>query len=403
MATVTGLTAQRMAEIEGQSVVDGEVSGNNLILTKHNGQTINAGSVRGAPGQGAKIKKVLLPAIKILTAGPGTALTNPAIWPTGEVNYITWSPDQRFLVLGHKITPFLTAYSFDGETLTKIQNPSVLPAAEVTSVSWSSDGRYLAVSFTSSPYFSVYRFDGNSFVKLANPSVIPSSSAKSVSWSPYGDVLSVGVTSAPYFYSYVFSEEVLSKIDNPDVLPNSSVNAISWHPEGNLVSLGLQASPFIFNYSFDGLDFVKKTDPSSLPIASVNCLSWSFDGENIALGSGNYLLTYNYISGSLVNKSQEEQGPGYPTTSVSWAPDNSSICTASDLKALIQVYSFSSGQISKKYPTSYQGFTSGSKKCVSWSPDGQFIAAGGLDAPFMVVQKTFAKYFSDGTYAYAYR
>lgn len=50
MATVTGLTAARMAEIEAASIVDGEVVGDNLILTKHNTTTIDAGNVRGPQG-----------------------------------------------------------------------------------------------------------------------------------------------------------------------------------------------------------------------------------------------------------------------------------------------------------------------------------------------------------------
>ena len=50
MATVTGFTAERMQEIEDSAIVDGEVVGGNLILTKHDGGTINAGSVIGPEG-----------------------------------------------------------------------------------------------------------------------------------------------------------------------------------------------------------------------------------------------------------------------------------------------------------------------------------------------------------------
>lgn len=50
MATVTGLTAARMLEIEAASIVDGDVVGDNLILTKHDGTTVNAGVVKGAKG-----------------------------------------------------------------------------------------------------------------------------------------------------------------------------------------------------------------------------------------------------------------------------------------------------------------------------------------------------------------
>lgn len=50
MAQVNGLSRDRMLEIEGASIVDGEVDNNgNLILTKHNGNEVNAGSVIGPP------------------------------------------------------------------------------------------------------------------------------------------------------------------------------------------------------------------------------------------------------------------------------------------------------------------------------------------------------------------
>lgn len=50
MATVTSLTAARMIAIENASIVDGNIVGDDLILTNYGGQNINAGSVRGAQG-----------------------------------------------------------------------------------------------------------------------------------------------------------------------------------------------------------------------------------------------------------------------------------------------------------------------------------------------------------------
>ena len=62
MTTVTSLTADRMLAIEAASVVDGDVVGDNLILTKHDGSQINAGNVRGAPGPSGP-QGALLPVI----------------------------------------------------------------------------------------------------------------------------------------------------------------------------------------------------------------------------------------------------------------------------------------------------------------------------------------------------
>jgi hypothetical protein len=50
MATITGLTAARMQAIEAASIVSGVVTGDDLILSKFNGDTINAGNVRGPIG-----------------------------------------------------------------------------------------------------------------------------------------------------------------------------------------------------------------------------------------------------------------------------------------------------------------------------------------------------------------
>lgn len=50
MATVTGLTAARMAAIEAASVIKGAVLLDNLILEKFDGSKIDAGSVRGPQG-----------------------------------------------------------------------------------------------------------------------------------------------------------------------------------------------------------------------------------------------------------------------------------------------------------------------------------------------------------------
>lgn len=52
MAEITGLTAERMLEIEAASVVDGNVVDDDLILEKHDGTQINAGNVRGPQGDG---------------------------------------------------------------------------------------------------------------------------------------------------------------------------------------------------------------------------------------------------------------------------------------------------------------------------------------------------------------
>jgi microcystin-dependent protein len=49
MATITGLTAERMLEIEGNTVVSGEIVGDHLILTKFDGTTVDSGAFPPGP------------------------------------------------------------------------------------------------------------------------------------------------------------------------------------------------------------------------------------------------------------------------------------------------------------------------------------------------------------------
>jgi microcystin-dependent protein len=103
MASVTGLTAERMLAIEAASIVDGEIVGDNLILTKHDATTINAGNVRGPIGPTGP------------TGDVSTAMLNAAILaavPVGVVwDYIETTPPANWLAIaGQTIVGGQTLY-----------------------------------------------------------------------------------------------------------------------------------------------------------------------------------------------------------------------------------------------------------------------------------------------------
>jgi microcystin-dependent protein len=81
MATITGLTAARMQEIEDASVVAGAIVNGNLILTKHDGTTMDAGPVVGSagpPGPAGPAGSSAIPGEVKLWAND--ALPDPAKW-----------------------------------------------------------------------------------------------------------------------------------------------------------------------------------------------------------------------------------------------------------------------------------------------------------------------------------
>jgi microcystin-dependent protein len=98
MATVTGLTAERMLEIEGESIVGARVQGSDLILIKHNGEEINAGAIDGPTGpQGPQGPPGLSQIPGEVKLWPGETLPDPAtygkwVWADGAVYPVATYP-----------------------------------------------------------------------------------------------------------------------------------------------------------------------------------------------------------------------------------------------------------------------------------------------------------------------
>lgn len=88
MATVTVLTAEKMLEIEAASVVDGDVSGDNLILTRHDGTEINAGNVRGPQGPQGNIATADWLDWTPSFSGIGAMTLNPVSHPSNHARYL---------------------------------------------------------------------------------------------------------------------------------------------------------------------------------------------------------------------------------------------------------------------------------------------------------------------------
>jgi Concanavalin A-like lectin/glucanases superfamily len=89
MATVTGLTAERMLEIEAASVVDGDIVDGELILTKHDGSQVNAGSVIGPPGPVGPVGSDL------------EVITEQTIWDVGMPGQIRAGRDLELMDFEH--------------------------------------------------------------------------------------------------------------------------------------------------------------------------------------------------------------------------------------------------------------------------------------------------------------
>jgi hypothetical protein len=86
MTEVTGYTAARMQEIEDSAIVDGNIVGDNLILTRYDGTTIDAGNVRGAVGPPGSTGDTAIAIVTSVTR-PASPFEGQFIYET-DTNYV---------------------------------------------------------------------------------------------------------------------------------------------------------------------------------------------------------------------------------------------------------------------------------------------------------------------------
>lgn len=89
VATVTGYTAPRMKEIEDSAIVSGIVVGDDLMLTRFDGEVINAGNVRGIQGPpGSSGDTAIL--IVTSTTRPSAPFDGSFIYETDTKRLYSW-------------------------------------------------------------------------------------------------------------------------------------------------------------------------------------------------------------------------------------------------------------------------------------------------------------------------
>lgn len=125
MGEITGLTAERMLEIEAASVVSGHVTGDELFLTKHDNTEINAGNVRGPKGDTgpASLPLMAWPVGSIFMA---VVPTNPNVL-LGGGTWAAWGTGRFPVAFDNTQTEFDTVEETGGEkthTLSSGEMPS---------------------------------------------------------------------------------------------------------------------------------------------------------------------------------------------------------------------------------------------------------------------------------------
>ena len=229
-----------------------------------------------------------------------TKLPDPA-QPAGRVGsgtstgpQIATTSDGVYVALAHDVSPFLTIYKRDGDSLTKLPDVADPPPSgtfnQADGVAFSPDGIYLAVATPNSPFLALYKRDGDTFNRLPNPAVLPPGQATSAAFSNDGTYLVVThfpepAGSAAIFFIYKRAGDVFTKLSDPAVLPTGSGASFSVFSSDNTYLAVSFSPPFpatvpgLFIYKRSGDTFTKLSDPVGVLNQAYQHMAFSQDGD----------------------------------------------------------------------------------------------------------------------------
>lgn len=346
-------------------------------------------------------------------------LGTPGTLPAGAANVCKFSPDGRFLAVGHATTPFLTIYERSGTTFTKLANPSTLPAGTVNDLDWSPDGNLLVVANSTTPFMRSYQRRGLNFSALGTPGTIPLATGISASFSPNGELLIIGTD---YDSGVTFSTASIYVTQGGSLLFISTAEqvgggwgfpATAWSPDSQFVlgsiAPGAPEGPFTFIQQRAGVGFnpylnFEVLEPFwDLTYGGVYCAAWSPDGNYLALSTPNspYLLIYAWANQSLILTAPITLPAPIPQGAVNalcWSPNSLYLAIAyTGVSGCVDVYQNGfDGTFTQAWtalaPHSWTAATG-----VSWSAGGQFLAISSNSSPYIAVYEGSSSFPTNGS------
>jgi WD40 repeat protein len=234
---------------DGSIVALGELSGSKLIVWKDSGAGYQmTGFARS--GANNTVSLAISPnGTTLLAGGDSGALDQYTLNSSGAISFvatrrsysddvlsIAYSPDGLNIAIGLKASPFFEYMTSSYSALTQ---PAVVPSGGVTGVAFSDDGTLLVLSSGSSPYLYVYTRSGDTLTKVDVLDSIPDyPSAKSVAISHSKNFIAVGLNSTPYINIYGLSNGEYKKLALPAALPNYAVGSMKFSPDDTFLTFG---------------------------------------------------------------------------------------------------------------------------------------------------------------------
>lgn len=268
-------------------------------------------------------------------------------------------------------------------------------------VSWRPDGQFFALAATNGTSPKAYSFNGSGTTQLGNPSAYSTGLPFQCAWSSDGRYLAVvqGGTDNWEVLVYSFDGTAFTFVTGSYYYATGTESAYvaSWSPDGRYLAVGgttHDATNTLQLYAFNGVRLFSLTSYTGLPLLLT--VAWHPSGNYLAAGGYNvesgtqiYIFSFNGISlTQVVTGMYDLYRFMFGSSSIlcmSWSPDGSYLAVGgygpnyADGNILagdnIRIYGFNGTALSPIIGR-YYGTNVGR---IAWHPDGKTIAACGYD------------------------
>lgn len=296
-----------------------------------------------------------------------------------------------FLAVGMGGTPFVTIYSRDQDSFTKLAQPATIPIASVYDSQFSADGKYLALGvYSPTKPLLVYKREGSNFTALTVPSMTAGQNyggAMGVAMTEDASHVAIGGVSSPWMAWYRRDGDVLVKLPNPTVLPGGTTMGATWDPTGTYLVFTRQATPYLAIYKRDGDSLTKLNNPAIVPSAIADKVVFSPDGKYMAvtMRSVNKVFVYER-NGDSFTKLNLVLGNG-EAYSVAFSPDSTKMAVGQTYNGYLEIFNIAGGVFTKIADPFINGGQTSRPIDLSYSPDGNYLAVTSYATPYLTNYK----------------
>lgn len=298
---------------------------------------------------------------------------------TEEVTVLAWSPDSQRIASGSDDTTVQIWEALSGTRLSTYH----AHARDITDLAWSPDGKYLALASTDQEQIvRVWNAADGTLVSTCEDATGP------IVWSPDGKRIASGSWTKQEAL-YVWDVASGTRVANYSGPPDAVVQAIKWL-EDNLRVISLSNSTnTVWIWDTDArMQMLSFPVGPSIPSAetAVDSLAWSPDGRRIATATWDTVQLWNAGTGSLLWTYTGLSGMAGP---LAWSPDGKHLAVVSQGHYHEYIYTVQVlDAATSAHVYTYRGHTNYWNEqfvnAVAWSPDGKYIASGGVDKTVQV-------------------